>query len=60
MIYRNSSQIDFKKKKNNKKVVSWHYPKLQIKMAIVGAKGIGISYYGNQFFFIPMFIENYQ
>ena len=40
--------------------MAWHYPKLEVKMAIGGAEGIGISYYGNQIFFNPIFIENYR
>ena len=40
-----SSQIDLKK--NCKKVVSWHYLKLAVKMAMGGAEGIGTSFYGS-------------
>ena len=37
--------------KNCKKVISWHYLKLEVKMAMVGAEGIGTSFYGHQFFY---------
>ena len=59
MIYLKNFQSN-RFEKNYKKVIFCHYPILEVKMAIGEAEDISISYYGNQFFFIPIFIENYQ
>ena len=49
MVYLKNFQSN-RFEKNCKKVISWHYLKLEVKMAMDGAEGIGISFYGHQIF----------
>ena len=49
MVYLRNFQSN-RFEKNCKKVISWHYLKLEVKMAMVGAEGIGTSFYGHQIF----------